>query len=263
MFFKAKKSLGQNFLIDEKVIEIILNCSKIRNKEVLEVGPGTGNLTEKIIEKKPDKLFIIEKDNSLYDYLCSKFKNNEVNVIHQDILKINEKNISKNKLTVFGNLPYNISTEILTKWIANLDSNIWFDELILMFQKEVADRITSKPNTKNYGRLSIIANWKLNIKKVIDIKPDSFRPRPKVDSSLLVFTPKRNIQKICSEESLKKTTRVFFNQRRKKIKKPFSLLFDNSEQVAKKLNIDLNLRPQNLDLETYLLIAKEYDLLRS
>ncbi len=262
MFFKAKKSLGQNFLIDDEIIKVILKCSKIKNKEVLEIGPGTGNLTRKIIEQKPEKLFLIEKDNFLFNQLKKELKYNII-FINEDILKVNEKNLSSNKLIVFGNLPYNISTEILTKWIKNLDTNIWFDKLILMFQKEVADRIISKHNTSNYGRLSIIANWKLEIKKIIDIKPYSFKPRPKIDSSLLVFTPRTNFKKICSEKSLEIITRTFFNQRRKKIKKSFNQLFKNSEQIAEKLNIDLNLRPQNLDIDTYLLIAKEFETSRS
>ena len=228
----------------------------------MEIGPGTGNLTRKIIEQKPEKLFLIEKDNFLFNQLKKELKYNII-FINEDILKVNEKNLSSNKLIVFGNLPYNISTEILTKWIKNLDTNIWFDKLILMFQKEVADRIISNHNTSNYGRLSIIANWKLEIKKIIDIKPYSFKPRPKIDSSLLVFTPKTNFKKICSEKSLEIITRTFFNQRRKKIKKSFNQLFDNSEQIAEKLNIDLNLRPQNLDIDTYLLIAKEFETSRS
>ena len=104
--------------------------------------------------------------------------------------------MSKEKLSVFGNLPYNISTEILSKWILNLkDNNFWFNNLILMFQKEVADRIISQYNSSKYGRLTILANWKLNIKKIIDIKPSSFNPKPKVDSSLLFFSPKKNFFK--------------------------------------------------------------------
>ena len=181
------------------------------------------------------------------------------NYINDDILKINETILSDDKLTVFGNLPYNISTEILTKWILNLNTKIWFDKLILMFQKEVANRIISKFNKPTYGRLSIICNWKLNIKKIIDIGPNSFYPKPKVDSSLLVFTPKKNFFKLRNPKTLEHITRVFFNQKRKKIKKPFSQLFDNAETIAEKLNINLNLRPQNLDFETYYLIAKELE----
>ena len=259
---RAKKSLGQNFLIDPDVIKTILKCSSIKNREILEVGPGTGNLTEKIVENKPSKIFLIEKDNILFEQLKKKLRYN-IEFINEDILKVDEKNLSKNILTVFGNLPYNISTEILIKWIINLGPDIWFDKLILMFQKEVAERIISKHNSPYYGRLSIISNWKLDIKKIVDIKPHSFKPKPKVDSSLLVFTPKKNLEPTCSDASLEKITRIFFNQRRKKIKKPFNQLFNNSDQIAKKLKIDLNLRPQNLSLENYLLIAKEYDNLKS
>ena len=205
---------------------------------------------------------MIEKDTFLLNELKSKIDYN-IEFINEDILKINENKLSKDKLIVFGNLPYNISTEILTKWILNIQSNFWFDKLILMFQKEVADRIISHHNTSNYGRLSIISNWKLNIEKITDIKPSSFKPVPRIDSSLLVFTPKKNYSKICSEKSLEKVTRIFFNQRRKKIKKPFSQLFDNFDEIAKRLNIDLNLRPQNLSFETYLSIAKEFENLRS
>ena len=120
------------------------------------------------------------------------------------------------KLTVFGNLPYNISTEILSKWIIRLNNEFWFDSLVLMFQKEVADRIIAKTNTSNYGRLSILSNWKLNIKKIIDIKPESFSPKPKVDSSLLLFTPKDKFFKLKNPKNLEMITRVFFSQRRKR-----------------------------------------------
>ncbi len=262
MNIRAKKSLGQNFLIDENILEKIIQCSNIKDREVLEVGPGTGNLTKKIVQQMPRKIFLVEKDTFLLNELKSKIDYN-IEFINEDILKINENKLSKDKLIVFGNLPYNISTEILTKWILNIQSNFWFDKLILMFQKEVADRIISHHNTSSYGRLSIISNWKLNIEKITDIKPNSFKPVPRIDSSLLVFTPKKNYSKICSEKSLEKVTRIFFNQRRKKIKKPFSQLFDNFDEVAKRLNIDLNLRPQNLSFDVYLSIAKEFDILRS
>ena len=116
----------------------------------------------------------------------------EIEVINNDILNVEENKISEQKLTVFGNLPYNISTEILSKWIISIDKKFWFESLVLMFQKEVADRIISEFNNSKYGRLSILSSWKLNIKKIIDIKPQSFSPRPKIDSSLLLFTPKKN-----------------------------------------------------------------------
>ena len=260
---KAKKSLGQNFLIDKKIIDKISNILNIENKTILEVGPGTGNLTSALLKKKPQKVFVIEKDDSLVSILKKEFKD-KIEIIHNDILQINENLITKEKLIVYGNLPYNISTEILCKWILNLDDRkVWFSNLILMFQKEVADRIISEHNSSNYGRLSIIANWKLDIQKIIDIGPNSFSPKPKIDSSLLFFSMKKNYFKIKNPKNLEKITRIFFNQRRKMIKKPYNQIFSNNSEIHNKLKINLNLRPQNLDFETYYKLTSEYEKLRS
>jgi 16S rRNA (adenine1518-N6/adenine1519-N6)-dimethyltransferase len=258
---KAKKSLGQNFLIDREVLEKIVSTTNITNKEVLEIGPGSGNLTTYILKQKPKKLYVVEKDDDLAILLKEKF-DNEIEIINDDILKISEDKISHQKLSVFGNLPYNISTEILSKWILNVGSNFWFESLVLMFQKEVSDRIISEFNNSNYGRLSILSSWKLNIKKIIDIKPQSFSPRPKIDSSLLLFTPKKNFFKFKNPKNLEKITRIFFSQRRKMLKKPFNQVFDNGKEVAEKFGIDLNLRPQNLEPEVYFKLVKEYEDLR-
>ena len=261
MFIKAKKSLGQNFLIDREVLEKIVSITDITNKEVLEIGPGSGNLTTYILKKKPKKLYVVEKDDDLAILLKEKF-DTEIEIINDDILKVSESTISDQKLSVFGNLPYNISTEILSKWILNIGSNFWFDSLVLMFQKEVADRIISEFNNSNYGRLSILSSWKLNVKKILDIKPQSFSPRPKIDSSLLLFTPKENFFKLNDPKNLEKITRIFFSQRRKMLKKPFNQVFDNGKEVAEKFGIDLNLRPQNLEPEVYFKLVKEYEDLR-
>ena len=166
-------------------------------------------------------------------------------------------------VTVFGNLPYNISTEIISKWITNLKDKFWFENLILMFQKEVADRIIAKFNTNNYGRLSILCNWKLDIKKICDIKPESFFPKPKIDSTLLIFSPKKDFFNIKNPKNLETITRVFFSHRRKMLKKPFNQLFNGDKKILDKLNIDLNLRPQNLNYDTYYKLAYEYENLRS
>ena len=207
---KPKKSLGQNFLTDKNILKKIIEVTNIKEKSILEVGPGTGNLTAYILKENPKKIFLIEKDENLTSILKDKF-NNKVKIINDDILNINEKKIDNEKLTVFGNLPYNISTEILCKWILNLDTNtFWFDYLILMFQKEVADRIISKFNSKKYGRLSVLSNWKLDIKKICDIKPNSFYPKPKIDSSLLLFKPKKKFYKFKNPKNLETITKIFF-----------------------------------------------------
>ena len=257
---KAKKSLGQNFLIDNNILDIIVSCINIHNKTVLEIGPGTGNLTNFILKKNPNKVFVIEKDDVLAEKLKVKFPN-KLNIINDDVLNINESSLFNEKIIVFGNLPYNISTEILSKWISNLKDNFWFEALILMFQKEVADRIIANFNSSNYGRLSILANWKLNIKKITDIKPNSFHPKPKIDSSLLFFTPKKDFYKIKDPRSLEKITRIFFNKRKKMIKKPYNQIFNGDLKVLEKLKLNLNLRPQNLSYETYYKLTEEYEKL--
>ena len=259
---KAKKNLGQNFLTDRNILEKIINLTSIKDKNILEVGPGTGNLTSFILKKNPKKFFVVEKDNDLAIKLKDNFKD-QLTVINKDILEIDETLLLNEKVTVFGNLPYNISTEILSKWIVNLKDSFWFDCLILMLQKEVADRIIAKFNTSTYGRLSILSNWKLIIRKICDIKPESFSPRPKIDSSLLFFSPKQDFYKIKDPKNLEKVTRIFFNHRRKMLKKPFNQLFNGDQKVLENLKIDLNLRPQNLDFDTYYQLTSEYENLRS
>ena len=259
---KAKKSLGQNFLIDKNILEKIVNTTSIEGKNVLEIGPGTGNLTSFILEKKPQKLFVVEKDVFLANTLKNKYRDNLI-VYNQDILEMEESSLSREKLTVFGNLPYNISTEILSKWILDLKQFYWFDHLVLMFQKEVADRIIAKFNTSGYGRLAILTNWRLSVEKICDIKPTSFFPKPKIYSSLLFFTPKIKFVTLKDPKNLEKITRIFFKHKRKMIKKPFNQVFNNNQRILDKLEINLNLRPQNLDFETYYKLTVEYENLKS
>jgi len=261
MKIKAKKSLGQNFLIDKNIIKSIVNVGDVKkNNVILEVGPGTGNLTEYILKKNPKKIFVIEKDSNLVNLLNGKFSD-KINILNKDVLKFDLNNISKEKIIIFGNLPYNISTKILTQWITTPEKFKCYKKLILMFQKEVADRILAKTNSRNYGRLSIISNWRLNIKKEFNISPQCFFPKPKVDSTLLSFVPKKEFYYIKNPENLEKITRIFFNQRRKMIKNPLKQIFENPEKVATNFKLNVNLRPQNLSPLTYFNITREYERL--
>ena len=256
---RPKKNLGQNFLIDKNIINLIVDLGKInQNDTVLEVGPGTGNLTQAIISKKPKKLFVVEKDKNLALNLEKKFKNN-ITIINDDILEFNENDITNKPMTIYGNLPYNISTQILSKWIKNNNFNNIAKNLILMFQKEVADRIIADTNEKNYGRLSILSCWKMKIKKIVDINPKSFYPPPKIKSTVLFFEPKKKYFKLNNPRNLEHITRVFFNQKRKMIKKPLKILFKNNIEISNKLGINLNLRPQNLSPMTYFKLCGEYE----
>tara|TARA_Y100000996_G_scaffold316234_1_gene252430 strand:- start:620 stop:1417 length:798 start_codon:yes stop_codon:yes gene_type:complete len=259
MKYLPKKSLGQNFLVNEEILNLIADLGKINSNDiVIEVGPGTGNLTEKILKKKPKKLIVVEKDKNLSLILKKKFSKN-VEIINENILNYNQNIYYKKKIIIFGNLPYNISTQILTSWIKINNLSSFCKRFILMFQKEVADRILAECNTKNYGRLSIISSWKMDVEKIIDINPNCFFPAPKVKSSLLIFMPKNKYYELNSSKNLEHVTNIFFNQRRKMIKKPLKLLFKNYEKIAEELSLDLNLRPQNLNNHTYYKICSHYE----
>ena len=256
MRVKAKKSLGQNFLIDKNILKKIVEVGNINsNDKVLEIGPGTGNLTEYIVKANPKTIIVVEKDFNLTKLLKNKFKK-KVKIINDDILKITE-DFYNEKFIIYGNLPYNISTQILAFWC--LSKKIKFKKLILMFQKEVADRIVAKVNTKNYSRITILSNWKFYIKKLFDINPECFSPRPKIKSSLLEFTPKKNIVDIKYPKNIEKITNIFFSQRRKMVKKNFMKLFKNFDEVSKVVNIRLTDRPQNIPIEKFLEIIKIFE----
>ena len=163
-----KKSLGQNFLIDKNIVKKILNLTNLNNKNIIEIGPGKGALTDEIIKRKPKSLLLLEKDNELSNNLKLKFLDKKsIKIINIDVLRFNFQNLNKQKFVLLGNLPYNISSQILIKLlkIPNLESK--FTDLILMFQ--LAEKIIAKFPSKNYGRLSIITNLKFFLKEIFSI----------------------------------------------------------------------------------------------
>ena len=256
---RPKKSLSQNFLNDENILNSIVNNGNIKTDDiVLEIGPGTGNLTKRIIEKKPSKLIVVEKDRELSKKLKDKFDKSLI-IVNDDILNCYNKFKFDKPIKVFGNLPYNISTKILTSMIKLENLDKLFSNFIFVFQKEVADRIVAKYNTKEYGRLSILSTWKMEKLKIFDIPPRSFYPVPKVWSSLIKFVPKKNIVNLKKPKNLEHVTNIFFNQKRKMIRKPMKQLFQDFENTAKKLDINLNLRPQNLSVNKFIEICKLYE----
>ena len=263
-FHPTKKSLGQNFLIDQNIIDKIVNIEKItENKVILEIGSGSGNLTKKIANFKPKKLIAVEKDKKLTLFLKKTFNDyKNINIINDDILNIIENaNFGKN-IIVYGNLPYNISTQILASLVMLKRWPPWYKILILMFQKEVADRILAKSNTKEFGRLSILCNWRLEIKDHFSVSKNCFFPKPKINSTVLSFKPKKNNRFIIKNpNNLEMITRMLFSNRRKMINKNFSKLFGNDNSVAKDLNLNLNKRPGELSNEMFYKIAIKYEQL--
>ncbi|MAH53531.1 MAG: ribosomal RNA small subunit methyltransferase A [Candidatus Pelagibacter sp.] len=264
MFMNFKKSLGQNFLIDQNIIEKIIKIGKIeKNKTILEIGSGNGSLTRKITSTNAKKIIAVEKDNKLASLLKNNFNNfKNVKIINDDIFNVIKNNNLEQNTIVFGNLPYNISTQILASLTLLEKWPPWYEVMILMFQKEVANRILAKKNTKDFGRLSILCNWRLDIKKHFDVSKNCFFPKPKVNSTVLSFRPKKNINfNIKNPKNLEMITRVLFTNRRKMINKNFTKLFMNNKLVAKDLNLDLSQRPGELSNEMFYKIVMRYEKL--
>jgi len=257
----VKKSLGQNFLIDLNIIKKIINLPEIFNNNILEIGPGKGALTEQILNKKPKSLILVEKDNFLSNELKLKYKKNKkVIVFNNDILKFDlEKKLKKNTI-IFGNLPYNIASQILVKIIRFKKWPPKYSDLIFMFQKEMAERIIGKFNTSKYGRLSILTNYRLKVSSKFNVSPNCFFPKPKIDSTVLYLKPSKKISnKIKNVENLEKITHIFFSNKRKMINKVFSKLFKNPEILSQKLDINLSLRPDQLNESDFYRIVECYE----
>lgn len=253
------KSLGQNFLFNLNLTEKIASyAGSLENHIVIEIGPGPGGLTRSILNLNPKKLIAIEKDSkavfALNDYLLPK-TNNKLEIIEGDALKIDFVEYCKSlnsKVKIIANLPYNISTKLLTNWLDNIEI---FDSLTLMFQKEVADRIVAQVNTKSYGKLSIKSQLLCDIEHCMDISPDAFYPPPKVTSTVLHFTAYDKPKYQVDFEKLDKLTTATFNQRRKTLRVSLKSISDNPQELLKKANIDGVRRPETLTLQEFCKLA--------
>ena len=254
MNFKNKKSLGQNFLIDRDVLEQIVSTTAIINEDILEVGPGSGNLTTYILKKNPKKVYVVEKDNDLALLLKDKF-GNQIDIINDDVLKVRVDTISNNKLTVFGNLPYNISTEILSKWIVNMSSKVWFKSLVLMFQKEVADRIIALKGRER-GILSVLIQVFYNVENCIDVSPENFTPPPKIQSSVIKLNRNNRKELECSKKLFKQVVKTAFNQRRKTLRNALKTYNIKKDSKVESL---LSLRAEQLNVEDFIKITKHVE----
>lgn len=255
-----KKSLGQNFLIDKNIVKKILNLTNLNNKNIIEIGPGKGALTDEIIKRKPKSLLLLEKDNELSNNLKLKFLDKKsIKIINIDVLRFNFQNLNKQKFVLLGNLPYNISSQILIKLlkIPNLESK--FTDLILMFQKELAEKIIAKFPSKNYGRLSIITNLKFFLKKKFLVSSNCFFPKPKVTSMVLHFKTIKNQKSNIKELSnLEKVTNIIFSNKRKKINKSIKKIL-NKNKLKKIKDLDLNLRAEKIEPKMYYKITELFE----
>ena len=256
----SKKSLGQNFLIDKNIIKKIITLVEVKNKNIVEIGPGEGALTEEIIKRKPKSLSVIEKDFNLSKKLKIKYsKNKIVKVFNEDVLKFNLESIVKKNSTIFGNLPYNISSQILVQILKFKKWPPKFDNLVLMFQKELGDKISGKYPSSDYGRLSILSNFRLEILQKFLVSPNCFIPKPKVNSLVIHFLPKKKkLFNINDINNLEKITNVIFSNKRKMINKSLKKILSNTS-IKKIKNLNLSLRPADLSPDTYYKIAELYE----
>ena len=249
-----KKHLGQNFIFDQNILnKIVRNILPIKEFNIIEIGPGPGGLTLAILKNKPKKIILIEKDSSfssLIKNILNEYKHIKSNLIIDDFLNFNlEKNLNA-ETKIISNLPYYLSTEILLK-VLPFNENI--KEVMFTFQKEVADRITSEPNCKNYSRLSIIVQSVCNIKKKQNLPAEIFYPMPKVNSTVLIFERRKKIM-INNFKSLEELTKLAFNKRRKSIKNSLKSI-NNISFFLKKLNIEDTLRPEQISVDKFCKLA--------
>ena len=260
--FNLKKMYGQNFIIDENIINNIIKSAEVdKDTLVIEIGPGAGSLTFKLSEYAKNVL-CYEIDTTLKELLEDNLSEcNNVNIIFKDFLKANVlediKKYNYKKLYVVANLPYYITTPIIVKFI---EDNIPVDKIVVMVQKEVGDRFKAKPNTKEYNSLSIYLNYYFNVKKLLDISKNVFIPKPNVDSIIVEFTKKENLFKLKDEKIFFSLVKDSFTQKRKTIKnnlKKYNL--EKIEEVLKKYSFDLSVRAEQLPIEVFVDIANNLD----
>lgn len=257
----AKKSLGQNFLLDQNITDKIIrlslagqNLSDYKGANVFEIGPGPGGLTRAILSAEPDNLTVIEMDERCID-IMQEIKNkvgDRLTIINGDALKQNLTALADAPRHIVSNLPYNISVPLLISWLKDIEN---FTSLTLMFQKEVAERIMAKTKTKDYGRISVLSQLLCKVEKLFDLNPECFVPAPKIWSSVLLFTPLHSGLSEKDIANIERLTTLAFGQRRKMIRQSLKSI-SNLELLCQKLNIPLTMRAEELTPEQYLALAR-------
>lgn len=264
--YRPKKFLGQNFLVDNNIAKKIVNSLEIKPDDiVLEIGPGQGVLT-KYISEITKNFIAVELDKSIYEKLTLEYEG-RINLIHKDFLKINLQNdiynifsinnpdVRNKKIKVIGNIPYNITTEILFKLF---DSSDIIDSAVLMMQKEVAKRLTAQPNTKDYGILAIQTQTNSVPKILFNVPPTAFFPKPRVDSSIVKFDFGNSKYKILYKDIFKTLVKQSFGQRRKTMKNSLKVFFENNEVSFDNIDFDFTRRAESVSIEEYIRLL--YDI---
>jgi len=255
---RAKKSLGQNFLLDLNITtKITNNAGRLAGKNVIEIGPGPGGLTQALLRTDANHIYAVEKDDRFIEAFAPILEAypDKFTIIHDDAMKVDIEEICQAPRSIVANLPYNIATPLLIGWLEKISA---IDSMTLMFQKEVAERICAKPRTKAYGRISIISQWLCDVEIMFHLPPEAFTPAPKVTSSVVHFVPKANNDGI-EFSTMEKITEAAFGQRRKTLRKSLqSLMKDKTDEVLAAADINPQARAEELTIDKFVDLAKNY-----
>jgi 16S rRNA (adenine1518-N6/adenine1519-N6)-dimethyltransferase len=255
----AKKSLGQNFLFDLNLTRrIARSAAPLEGFTIVEVGPGPGGLTRALLLEGAEHVVAIERDDRTLPALAeiSAAYPNRLYVISEDALAVNWSAAISGPAKIVANLPYNVATTLLTGWLTQDQWPPWFSSLTLMFQKEVAERIAAKPGGKDFGRLSVLCQWRCEVKKLFDVNRSAFTPAPKVTSSIVQLVPRQSLDASCHVNDLEKVTAAAFGQRRKMLRSSLRGAFDDPEAVLGELGINPELRAEQLQVGDFVKLAK-------
>jgi 16S rRNA (adenine1518-N6/adenine1519-N6)-dimethyltransferase len=258
----AKKSLGQNFLFDLNLTRRIARAAApLDDATIIEIGPGPGGLTRALLAEGAKKVIAVERDARALPALAeiSDHYPGRLQIIEGDALEIDWRSVVPGPTRIVANLPYNVGTPLLLGWLTKGAWPPFYDSLTLMFQKEVAQRIVAAPGSEDYGRLSVICQWRCTCKKLFDVNRSAFTPPPKITSSIVQLVPKPKPEISCRVPSLEKVTASAFGQRRKMLRSSLKAVFESPESVLGKTGIDATRRAEELSVNEFATLAAVLD----
>ena len=260
----ARKGLGQNFILDLNLTRRIARVAEpLEGVTVVEVGPGPGGLTRALLLEGAHHVIAIERDSRCLEALheiADRYPG-ALTILPEDALKVDYGSLGAGPIRIVANLPYNIATPLLINWLKATPWPPWYDRMVLMFQREVAERIVAGPGSKTYGRLSVFSQWRTKPRLRLTLPPAAFTPPPKVDSALVEFTPLPEPDDTCRPNSLEAVTGAAFGQRRKMLKSSLRQITDDPQALLKAVGISPDLRPEQISVEEFVGLAKEWEKL--
>ena len=258
----ARKGLGQNFILDFNLTRrIAREAGPLEGVNVVEVGPGPGGLTRALLLEGAAHVTVIERDSRCLGALqdIAGHYPGALTILSEDALKVDFASLGPPPMRIVANLPYGIATPLLVGWLKTLPWPPWYDRMVLMFQREVADRIVALPGSKTYGRLSVLSQWRTRPSIRLSLPPQAFTPSPKVESALVDFAALPEPDPNCRPQTLEAVTGAAFGQRRKMLKSSLRQITDDSEGLLERAGIPSNLRPEQLDVGQFVRLARIFE----